>query len=155
MHKASNAAEASCHYQVERLVMEATGRYEFNLAQAAYEKGIPVCIVKPLSVRRYAGAIDQLAKTDKIDAVLIAEFAAIVQPRAPPKKQKPDCHQRSDCQKTSSAHGATHPGAQPASASWARPLRYPAVVLSEHWMPRLPAWKNGWPNTLKIRPSGP
>ena len=26
------------HYQVERLVMEATGRYEFNLAQAAYEK---------------------------------------------------------------------------------------------------------------------
>ena len=76
------------HYEVERLVMEATGRYEFNLAQAAYEKNIPVCIVKPLSVRRYAGAIEQLAKTDKIDAVLIAEFAAIVQPRATPQKSK-------------------------------------------------------------------
>lgn len=76
------------HYEVERLVMEATGRYEFTLAQAAYEKDIPVCIVKPLSVRRYAGAIDQLAKTDKIDAALIAEFAAIVQPRATPQKSK-------------------------------------------------------------------
>lgn len=75
-------------YQVERLVMEATGRYEFSLAQAAYEKGIAVCIVKPLSVRRYAGAIDQLAKTDKIDAALIAEFAAVVQPRATPQKSR-------------------------------------------------------------------
>ena len=76
------------YYQVERLVMEATGRYEFNLAQAAYEKKIPVCIVKPLSVRKYAGAIDQLAKTDKIDAALIAEFAATVQPRVTPQKSK-------------------------------------------------------------------
>lgn len=76
------------HYKVERLVMEATGRYEFELAQAAYEKHLPVCIVKPLLVRRYAGAINQLAKTDKIDAALIAEFAAIVQPIPTPRKSK-------------------------------------------------------------------
>jgi len=76
------------YYQVERLVMEATGRYEFNLAQAAYTKGLPVCIVKPLLVRRYAGAINQLAKTDKIDAALIAEFAAVVQPTITPRKSK-------------------------------------------------------------------
>jgi len=75
-------------YQVERLVMEATGRYEFNLAQAAYVKNIPVCIVKPLLVRRYAGAINQLAKTDKIDAGLIAEFAAVVKPTTTPRKSK-------------------------------------------------------------------
>jgi len=75
-------------YQVERLVMEATGRYEFNLAQAAHIKDIPVCIVKPLLVRRYAGAINQLAKTDKIDAGLIAEFAAVVQPVVTPRKSK-------------------------------------------------------------------
>ena len=43
------------YYQIERLVMEATGRYEFALAQVAYGKGLPVCIVKPLLVRRYAG----------------------------------------------------------------------------------------------------
>ena len=77
-----------CYYQVERLVMEATGRYEFNLAQAAYSKGLPVCIVKPLRVRRFAGALNQLAKTDKIDAAVIAEFAAIVQPTITPRKSK-------------------------------------------------------------------
>lgn len=76
------------HYQVERLVMEATGRYEFNLAQAAYSKGLPVCIVKPLLVRRYAGASNQLAKTDKIDAAVIAEFAAVMQPAITPRKSK-------------------------------------------------------------------
>jgi len=76
------------YYQVERLVMEATGRYEFELAQAAYGKGVPVCIAKPLSVRRYAGAVDQLAKTDKIDAGIIAQFAAVIQPRVTPQKSK-------------------------------------------------------------------
>lgn len=76
------------YYQVERLVMEATGRYEFLLAETAHSKQLPVCIVKPLSIRRYAGAINQTAKTDKIDAAVIAEFAAIVQPKATPRKSK-------------------------------------------------------------------
>ena len=76
------------YYRVERLVMEATGRYEFELAQAAYDRGLPVCIVKPLSVRRYAGAVEQLAKTDRIDAAIIAEYAAVVQPRTTPQKSK-------------------------------------------------------------------
>ncbi len=76
------------YYQVERLVMEATGRYEFNLAEAAYNKGLPVCIAKPLSVRRYAGAVEQLAKTDKIDAAIIAEYGAVCKPRVNPRKSK-------------------------------------------------------------------
>jgi transposase len=76
------------HYQVERLVMEATGRYQLLLAEQAYVREIPVCIVKPLSIRRYAGAIDQLAKTDKIDAQVIAEFAAVIKPRTTPAKSK-------------------------------------------------------------------
>lgn len=76
------------HYQVERLVMEATGRYQLLLAEQAFLKEIPVCIVKPLSIRRYAGAIEQLAKTDKIDAAVIAEFAARLQPRPTPARSK-------------------------------------------------------------------
>lgn len=76
------------YYQVERLVMEATGRYEFQLAEAAHNKKLPVCIVKPLAVRRYAGAIGLLAKTDKIDAALIAEFAVNVQSSITPQKSK-------------------------------------------------------------------
>ena len=76
------------YYRVEHLVMEATGRYEFNLAEAAYSKGLPVCIVKPLRIRRFAGAMDQLAKTDKIDAAVIAEFAVKVEPEPTPRKSK-------------------------------------------------------------------
>jgi transposase len=76
------------YYQVERLVMEATGRYEFELAQLAYARKLPVCIVKPLLVRRYAGANDQLAKTDKLDAQIIAEFGAVLKPRVTPAKSK-------------------------------------------------------------------
>ena len=76
------------YYHVERVVMEATGRYEFPLAEACYLKQLPVCIMKPLAIRRYAGAIEQLAKTDRIDAQVIAEFAAVIQPRATPQKSK-------------------------------------------------------------------
>lgn len=83
-----NILKRLSYYRVERLVMEATGRYEFELAQAAYDRGLPVCIVKPLSVRRYAGAVEQLAKTDRIDAAIIAEYAAVVQPCTTPQKSK-------------------------------------------------------------------
>ena len=76
------------HYEVRRLVMESTGRYEFEFAQAAYKKNLPVCIVKPLRVRRFAGAIDQIAKTDKLDAELIAEFAFKVELEITPQKSK-------------------------------------------------------------------
>lgn len=76
------------YYKVVRIVMEATGRYEFDLAQACYEKGLPVVIAKPISVRKFAGAIDQLAKTDKIDAALIANFAATLKPKPTPQKSK-------------------------------------------------------------------
>jgi len=76
------------YYQVERLVMEATGRYEFELAQLAYSRKIPVCIVKPLLIRKYAGANDQLAKTDKLDAQIIAEFGAVLKPKVTPAKSK-------------------------------------------------------------------
>ena len=41
-------------YQVERLVMEATGRYQHLLAEKTFERDLPVCVVKPLAVRRYA-----------------------------------------------------------------------------------------------------
>jgi transposase len=75
-------------YQVERIVMEATGRYQLLLAEAAFKKALPVCIVKPLAVRRYAQAIGLLAKTDKIDAKVIAEFGFKVQPSVTLRKSK-------------------------------------------------------------------
>jgi transposase len=68
-------------YTVARLVVEATGRYELELVSAAYDRGIPDVIAKPLVVRQFARATEQLAKTDKIDARIITEYGAVVQPR--------------------------------------------------------------------------
>lgn len=73
-------------YRVERIVIEATGRYEHAFVEAALDKGLPVIISNPLHIRRYAGAIGQIAKTDEIDSRLIAEYAAVIQP--PVRKHK-------------------------------------------------------------------
>ena len=69
-------------YKLARIVIEATGRLEQPFVQAALAKGLPVVVVSPLKVRRYAGAIGLLAKTDAIDARLIAQFGASVKPIA-------------------------------------------------------------------------
>jgi len=75
-------------YSVERIVIEATGRYEHAFVDMALDKDLPVVIANPLQVRRYAGAIGQLAKTDEIDSRLIAEYAAIIQPQVRKHKSK-------------------------------------------------------------------
>lgn len=67
-------------FKVSRIVMEATGRYETDIATAAFEKGLPVCVVNPMQIRQFARASNQLAKTDKLDAQIIASFAAKMQP---------------------------------------------------------------------------
>jgi transposase len=71
-------------YRLDRIVIEATGRLEQPFVRAAIAKGLPVVIVSPLKIRRFAGAIGQLAKTDEIDARLIARFAATLKPVAHP-----------------------------------------------------------------------
>ena len=71
-------------YRLDRIVIEATGRLERLFVQIALAKGLPVVVVSPLKVRRFAGAIGQLAKTDEVDARLIARFAAAVKPAVRP-----------------------------------------------------------------------
>ena len=67
-------------FRVERIVIEATGRLESRFVEAALEASLPVIVLQPIKIRRYAGAIGLLAKTDALDARLIAEFAAVVKP---------------------------------------------------------------------------
>jgi transposase len=62
------------------VVLESTGGYEFSAAKALYVAGISVAVVNPSRVREFAKSIGQLAKTDKIDARLIALFAERVKP---------------------------------------------------------------------------
>jgi transposase len=58
----------------ERVVMEATGGYETAVAVALFVADFKVCVVNPLQVRNFARADGQLAKTDRIDAAVIAKF---------------------------------------------------------------------------------
>ena len=67
-------------YHVNRLLVEATGGYERALVEAAIDHSIPVVIVQPIQVRQFAKAQGVFAKTDKIDARLIAEYGVKLQP---------------------------------------------------------------------------
>lgn len=64
----------------ELIVMEATGGYEFELASELQAVGLPVAVVNPARTRNFARAVGQLAKTDDVDARIIAEFGAALQP---------------------------------------------------------------------------
>jgi len=62
-------------------VVESTGGYEYALLEALLEAGIEAAVVLPQRVRDYARSQGHLAKTDAIDAAVIAEFARISKPR--------------------------------------------------------------------------
>lgn len=62
------------------VVMEATGRYHRAAHTFLHEAGIPTAIVNPYRTRRFADVLGRLAKTDEIDAEVLAEFAAIMKP---------------------------------------------------------------------------
>lgn len=62
------------------IVMESTGGYETELAVALTDAGLPVAVINPRRIRDFARALGKLAKTDQIDARIIAEYAAILQP---------------------------------------------------------------------------
>lgn len=78
------ALRTLARYRVERIVLEATGRYERAFVEVALHKALPLIIANPIHIRRFAGAIGQLAKTDAIDAKLIAQYAAMVKPPVRP-----------------------------------------------------------------------
>lgn len=62
------------------VVMEATGGYQTLLAAMLYDRGLPVAVVNPRQVRDFAKASGRLAKTDRIDAEVLAHFACRMQP---------------------------------------------------------------------------
>jgi transposase len=62
------------------IVLEATGGYERLAAATLALAGLPVVVVNPRQVREFAKAVGQLAKTDRLDAGLIALFAERIRP---------------------------------------------------------------------------
>lgn len=70
------------------IVMEATGGMEVCIASELASKGLPVAVVNPRQVRDYAKATGELAKTDRIDAAVLAAFARAIRPVVRPIKDK-------------------------------------------------------------------
>lgn len=69
---------------VQLIVMEATGGMERKLAAELSEAGHVVAIINPRQARAFANAIGRLAKTDKVDADVLAQLARILKPVARP-----------------------------------------------------------------------
>jgi transposase len=66
------------------VLLEATGGYEIPVAYALYEAGLPVVIMNPKALRHFAKAVGMLAKTDKLDAQVLALYAQKIQPPVRP-----------------------------------------------------------------------
>ncbi len=64
-------------HQVELVAMEATGGYEQRAFAMLSEQGLPVAILNPRAVRRFAQSMGQMEKTDALDAAMIAWFAQV------------------------------------------------------------------------------
>ncbi|WP_105400041.1 IS110 family transposase [Neorhizobium sp. T7_12] len=77
--KATHGAEASCV-----VALEATGGFEMLAAAGLSSAGFAVIVVNPAQVRAYANAIGRRAKTDPIDAEVIAAFVAATRPEIRP-----------------------------------------------------------------------
>ena len=76
---------------VQRIVLEATGGYETAAAAALAAAGLPVVVINPKRVRDFAKAKGILAKTDRLDAQVLAAFGRDI---APPVRALPDQAQR-------------------------------------------------------------
>lgn len=73
-----------------RIVLEATGGLETPLLQGLHGVGLPAVRINPRQVRDFAKALGLLAKTDRLDARVLAHFAAAVQPPLRPIKATED-----------------------------------------------------------------
>lgn len=72
----------------ELIVLEATGGLEVLAASILVSKGFSVAVVNPRQVRDFAKATGRLAKTDALDAEVIAHFAEVIKPEVRPLKDE-------------------------------------------------------------------
>lgn len=63
-----------------RIIIEATGRLEYNFIAACAKAKLPFVVANPVKIRKFAEATGQLAKTDKLDARVIAHYGEAIKP---------------------------------------------------------------------------
>ncbi len=66
------------------VVLEATGGFETIVAATLSGAGLPMAVINPRQIRSFARAVGQLAKTDALDAAVIAQFAEAIKPEPRP-----------------------------------------------------------------------
>ena len=76
------------------IVLEATGGLETRVTAALHAAGLPVVIINPRQVRDFAKAVGRLEKTDRLDARILAHFAAAVKPPLRPLKSQSEAELR-------------------------------------------------------------
>jgi transposase len=69
-----------CKTNIRVIVIEATGGYERAVVAELAAAGLPVVVVNPRQVRDFARALGRLAKTDQLDATVLADFGQAIQP---------------------------------------------------------------------------
>ncbi len=75
-------------HRPSRIVVEATGRLEQPLLVACAKAKLPVCVINPRQVRNFARALNLKAKTDQLDAKVIALYGEKITPDPTPLKVK-------------------------------------------------------------------
>jgi transposase len=78
--------------QPELIVVEATGGYQRAVVEALFHMGLCVAVVNPARVRQFARADGLLAKTDRLDAFVLAKFGKKMQPREYEGKSEAEKH---------------------------------------------------------------
>jgi transposase len=71
-------------HAIERVVFEPTGAYHRGLERSLASAGLLLAKINPRHARRFAQALGQLAKTDRLDAALLARFGALLEPPTRP-----------------------------------------------------------------------
>lgn len=78
---ARDAVQAIRACKPDRITIESTGRLELDFVLAAHKARLPVAVCNPGQARNFAKSIGRTAKTDKLDAMDIAHFGEVTQPR--------------------------------------------------------------------------
>src|SRR6185437_13992873 len=81
-------------FPAERIVFESTGPYQKAAVGALLAAGLPVVVVNARQVRDFAKAMNHLAKTDKIDAAVIAHFGEVATTTVRPLESQETCDLR-------------------------------------------------------------
>jgi len=91
-YEVKKLANQLARVQPELIVLEASGGYEMLSVSILSQAGLPVTLINPSRSRNFARSAGFLAKTDRIDAQILARFAQAIQPEPRPLSTEQDEH---------------------------------------------------------------